>query len=118
MRHREPLNESERPKVEEKCPECACGNSIYKVCFKRNIETGTIHIFCCECQIETVDDCKVKSTKICLCDCINRAGHNNFQLINNKAYTLEEARIKAAELQNQGDNVCGICVSALYHNAL
>jgi len=129
MIHRELLNESERPKVEEKCPKCECSSekySDYKVCFRENTNTDTIHIFCCKCKCEEyfLDeciDCKEDCTSICLCDCTNRAGHSNFKVLTfkgKKCFTLDEARIKAAELQNKGYKVCGVCVSALYHNGL
>ena len=118
MRYREPLNESERPKVEEKCSECQCGGSDYRVCFKQNTETGTIHIFCCNCEEDSYGDCKFTCPAICLCNCIDRAEHSKFELIDRVCYPLEKARVKAAELQNQGYKVCGVCVSALYHNGL
>ena len=121
MRYRETLNESERPKVEEKCPTCKCGDSAYKVCFKQNTNTGTIHIFCCKCEEVHLLGCIETHTPKCLCDCINRVGHSNFRLLTFKGkecFSLEEARLIAAELLNKNYNVCGVCVSALYHNGL
>ena len=118
MVHEEFLNESERPKVEEKCPRCGCGSSDYRVCFKRNTETDTIHIFCCNCEKDPYGNCKFTCPAICLCDCIDRIKHSKFELIDQVCYPLEKARVKAAELQNQGYRVCGVCVSVLYHNEL
>ena len=119
MRHRELLNDSDRPKVETKCHPCKCGDSVYKVCFKQNTKTETIHIFCCKCEIVPNLGCMEICTPTCLCDCLARAEHSNFNLLTlgeRKCFTLEEARLIAAELQNRGDNVCGVCISVISHN--
>jgi RecJ-like exonuclease len=108
--------ESEKPSVEEHCKSCECDGEIY-VCFRQNDHTGTIHIFCCECKMDDWGDCKYYCTNRCLCNCIEKGNfyNSNFEKIDNYCYTLEQARKRARQL---GTNVCGVCVSALYHNNL
>ncbi len=116
------LYESEKASVEEHCKPCECDGKIY-VCFKRNKNTGTIHIFCCECKMDDWGDCKYYCTNKCLCNCIERIEKEDkeipdFEIEVRKCFSLEEARLTAAQLQNEGYNVCGVCVSALSHNGL
>jgi len=103
--------EGENPKLGEKCKKC---NGTYYVCLAKYKKTGTIHIFCCRPSNEGCI-CIPK----CLCNCIERTGAQpkDFEIVES-CIPLEEARIRAAELQNNGENVCGDCVSALYYNDL
>jgi len=106
--------EGEKPKLEDICEKF---NGTYYVCFRKYEDTGTIHIFCCNCEEYYQEiECHCNDEE-CLCNCVQRSNKDKFVTVK-ECMSIEEARKVVFSLKKKGQNVCGVCISALYHNDL
>jgi len=80
-----------------------------KLCLCCNEDATTYHIY--ECK-QTINGCNFTYDKYAKCNHIERLKPNCILTCKDE----NEMRLKIAELVNNGEQICGVCVSTLYAN--
>ena len=80
-----------------------------KLCLCCNEDSSTYHIY--ECKT-IINDCNFTDNKYAKCNHIERLKPDCLLTCEDE----DDMRIKIAELVNDGEQICGVCVATLYKN--